>query len=92
MNNKEVSQLRIDVDKLTEAFKELVDALRFSQVLFKGTESKYKYRIFISNVCVRNDFNCLENKLSKILDHLNIEFEWIECKPHYELKEKKEEE
>lgn len=89
MNNKELSQLRIDIDELTEQFEHLVDVLRESQVLFSGSHQKeYKYKIFTADIFVRDRYNSLVHRLSKILDHLGLEFEWIECKPHYELKEK----
>ena len=89
MRNNEITELREDFEKL-------VDTLIEADILREDSMSSMiwgKYKRFYINydTKVRNQgMKSIGKKLRLILDHLGLEFEWIDCKPHYELKEKEE--
>ena len=92
MRNDEIRQLRKDIDDLNERVDDLIDELVRSEVVsrFSSISSNRKYTIY--NIEAKKEFKHIKAGLLAIVNHLGLELKWVECKPHYELKEKKEEE
>ena len=89
MKNNDIEQLREDLDQANERINDLVNVLVDSQIV--RVDHHMQYTFYYSNVRVLRDKKEVLDKTQMILNHLGLEFEWIDCKPHYELKEKKEE-
>lgn len=88
MKNNDIEQLREDLNAANKKIDDLIEILVESQIM---QVIPYARHIFYhSRVRVIRDEKELSDKIKMILNHLDLEFEWVDCNPHYELKEKKE--
>ncbi|MHA1941929.1 MAG: hypothetical protein ACW97P_09400 [Candidatus Hodarchaeales archaeon] len=89
MRKDNIEQLREDLDDANEKIDKLVAVLVESQIM--SVDYLICHTFYRTNLMVLDNKRVTSAKLQLILDHLELEFEWVDCQPHYELKKKEDE-